>query len=115
MDVDAPSRPAMSSLRARLTCGLRVVLRATVAGDDLERDTHGARRTAQAALDLPSIHVELGQRAVERIAVHPELFGCLALIAVMTRKHFRYVRFLEFPDGVRVSDAGRVHLNDEVV
>ncbi len=73
------------------------------------------RRPAQSAADLAGVDIELGQRAAERIAVHPELDGGFALIALMLGEDFEYVTPLELPYGLGVGDPGAVHLCDQAI
>ncbi len=49
-----------------------------------------------------------GEGAAEGITVHAELFGCLALVALMLRQHFEDVALFELTNGLRVGDAGTV-------
>jgi hypothetical protein len=93
----------------------------TSAGDDLQgwtsysRRANGRWRTAHALPYLRGIHAELGESTAECVAVHPELFSGLALIAAVTRKHFEDVALLKLTHRVVVSDTSGVHLEDEVV
>ncbi len=87
----------------------------TDVGDDLQGRADGARRTAQTALDLRGVHVELGERAAQGIAVHAEFFSGFTLIASMTGENFRDVTLLEFAHCIGVGDACCVHLEDEMI
>jgi hypothetical protein len=68
-----------------------------------------------AIADLRGIHVELGEGATECVAMHAKLFSGLALISLMVRKHFEDIAFLELTNGLRVRDAGAMHLRDQAV
>jgi len=68
-----------------------------------------------AIADLRGIHVELGEGATERVAMHAKLFSGLALISLMVRKHFEDIALLELTNGLRVRDAGAMHLRDQAV
>ena len=59
--------------------------------------------------------VELGEGAAQRVAMHPQLGGGLALVALVLRQHLKDVPFLELPHGIRIRDAGAVHLRDQGV
>ncbi len=48
-------------------------------------------RPAHAAADLRGVHVELGERAAERIAMHAQFLGCFALVPFVLRQNFKYV------------------------
>jgi len=65
--------------------------------------------------NLGGVEVELGEGAAEGVAVHAQFIGCLALIPLMVREHFEDVALLELAHGVRVGDAGVVHLRDKTV
>ena len=86
----------------------------TSAGDDLQgwtsysRRANGRWRTAHALPYLRGIHAELGESTAECVAVHPELFSGLALIAAVTRKHFEDVALLKLTHRVVVSDTSGV-------
>ena len=73
------------------------------------------RRTADPLADLRGVKIQLRQRAAERVAVHPELFGRLALIAAMSNQNFQQKPLLEFTNRVGVADTRGVHLEDEIV
>ena len=88
---------------------------AAVAGDDLQAGAHGAGWTAQAALDLLGVHVELREGAAESVAVHAELFGGLALVAAMAGEDFCDETLFELTDRIGVGNAGGMHLEDEAV
>jgi hypothetical protein len=77
--------------------------------------TLAAGRSAHAVADLRSVHVKLGQGAAEGVAVHTELFGGLALVALVLRKHFEDIALFELTNGLRIGDAGAVHLRDQTV
>jgi hypothetical protein len=47
--------------------------------------------------------------------MHAELLGCLALVALVMREHFEDVTPFELTNGLRVRDAGAVHLRDQTV
>ena len=89
--------------------------RLTGAGDALNAWTLAAGRAAHAVADLRGVHVELGQGAAEGIAVHAKFFGGLALVALVLRQHFEDVALFELTNGLRVGDAGAVHLRDQTV
>ena len=65
--------------------------------------------------DLRGVHIEFGEGAAEGIAMHTEFFGGLALVALVLGKHFKDVTLLELSNGLRVGNAGAVHLRDETV
>ena len=71
--------------------------------------------TAHAAADLCGVHVGLGEGAAQGVAMHPQLYGGLTLVALVLRKHFKDVTLLELPHGIRIRDTGTVHLRDEGV
>jgi hypothetical protein len=68
-----------------------------------------------AVANLRSIHIELGEGTAERIAMHAELFSGFALISFVVREHFEDEASLELTNGLRVRDAGAVHLRDQAV
>ena len=70
-------------------------------------------RLAHAATDRRRVHAQLGHRAAQRVAVHAECFGGLALIATMLRENFVEKTLLELADGVGIAHARCVHLRDE--
>jgi hypothetical protein len=72
-------------------------------------------RPTHAVADLRGVHIELGQSAAKCVAVHPEFLGGLTLVSFVVRKHFEDVAFLELTNGLRVGDAGAVHLHDQAV
>ena len=47
--------------------------------------------------------------------MHAEFFGRLALVSLVLRQNFKDVALLELTNGLRVGDAGAVHLRDETV
>ena len=47
--------------------------------------------------------------------MHTEFFCSFALIAAMTRKHFKDVALFKLTHRVGISDTSGVHLEDEVV
>jgi hypothetical protein len=47
--------------------------------------------------------------------MHTELFGGLALVALVLRKHFEDVALFELANGLHVGDAGVMHLRDQTV
>lgn len=73
------------------------------------------RRAPQAIADLRGAHVQFGQRAAQRVAVHAKLFGRLALVALVAGQNFKNVAPLELPDRLRVRDSSTVHLRDQAV
>ena len=89
--------------------------RLTGAGNVLNAWTLAAGRPAHAVADLRGVHVELGQGAAEGVAVHAEFFGGLALVALVLRQNFKDVALFELTNGLRVRDAGAVHLRDQTV
>src|SRR6185312_17451535 len=89
--------------------------RLTGAGNALDARTLAAGRTAHAVADLRGVHVQLGKGAAERVAVHAQLFGGLALVALVVRKHFEDVTLFELANGFRIWDNGTVHLCDETI
>ena len=70
---------------------------------------------AHAVTDLSGIHIEFGEGAAQSVTVHAKLFGSLALISLVVRKHFEDVTLLELANGVRVRNSGAVHLRNESV
>lgn len=72
-------------------------------------------RAAHAVADLRGVHVELGEGAAQRVAMHPQLGGGLALVALVLREYLEDVAFLELPHGIRVGNTGTVHLGDQGV
>lgn len=91
----------------------------SVAADDLQSRTRcWADRPgwpAHPASDLRRVKVEFRQGPAQRIAVHPELLGCLALVAPMPGQNLKDEALLELTDGVGVIEAGGMHLEDEIV
>ena len=47
--------------------------------------------------------------------MHAEFFGGLALVAFVLRQNFKDVALFELTNGLRVRDAGAVHLRDQTV
>jgi hypothetical protein len=47
--------------------------------------------------------------------MHAELFGGFALVALVLRQHFEDVTLFELTNGLRVGNAGAVHLRDQTV
>ena len=74
-----------------------------------------AGRPAHAVANLRSIHVELGQSATEGVAMHAKFFSSLALVAFVLRQNFKNVALFELTNGLRVRDAGAVHLRNQAV
>ena len=70
--------------------------------DALQAWTLAAGRTAHAVANLRGIQIELRERAAERVPVHTELFGGLALIALVVSQNFEDVTLFKLPDRVRV-------------
>ena len=87
----------------------------TGAGNALNAWALAAGWTAHAVADLRSVHIELGKGAAQGVAMHAKLFGGLALVSLMVREHLKNVTLLELANGVRVGDAGAVHLRNESV
>jgi hypothetical protein len=85
------------------------------AGNVLNSWALAAGRPAHAVADLRGVHVELGQSATECVAMHAEFFGRLALVSLVLRQNFKDVALLELTNGLRVGDAGAVHLRDQTV
>ncbi len=72
-----------------------------------------ARRTARAAAQSFGVELEFGDGAAESIAVHAQLAGRLALVALAVLQHGENELLLEFADGFGISDAALVHLHDQ--
>jgi hypothetical protein len=89
--------------------------RLTGAGNILDVRALASGGAAHAVANLCGVHVELGEGAAEGVAMHPELVGCLALVALMVGQYFEDVALLELTNGLRVRDAGAVHLHDQAV
>ena len=89
--------------------------RLTGAGDALNPRTLAAWGTAHTIPDLGGVHVEFGQGAAKSVSVHTKFFGCFALVAFVLREHFEDVAFFELAKGLRIGDAGTVHLRDQAV
>jgi hypothetical protein len=70
---------------------------------------------AHAVTDLSGVHVEFGEGTAQGVTVHAKLFGSLALVSLMVRKHFEDVSLFELANGVRVRNSGAVHLRNESV
>ena len=85
------------------------------AGDTLNARAFAAGWPAHAVADLRSVHVKLSESAAEGIAVHAELIGRFALVTFVVRQYFEDVALLELANGLRVRDAGAVHLHDQAV
>jgi hypothetical protein len=47
--------------------------------------------------------------------VHAKLIRSLALVAFIIREDLKDIAALELPNGIRVRDAGTMHLNDKTV
>jgi hypothetical protein len=47
--------------------------------------------------------------------MHTELFGSPALVSLVLRKHFEDVALFELANGLRVGDAGVMHLRNQTV
>ncbi len=73
------------------------------------------RGPTQAVADLCRVQVELGERPAQGIAMHAELLGGLALIALVMRKHLKDIASFELPESVRVGDTCAMHLRDQAV
>ncbi len=71
--------------------------------------------TAHAVADLDGVEVEFGEGAAQRVAMHAELGGGLALIPLVVRKDFEDEALLELTYGLGVGNAGAVHLRDQYV
>src|SRR6202020_2689882 len=89
--------------------------RLTGARDALNAGTLAAGRPGHAVADLRGVHVELGQGTAEGVAVHAKLFGGLALVALVLGQHFEDIALFKLTNGLRVGDAGAVHLRDQTV
>jgi hypothetical protein len=90
----------------------------TSAGDDLQRRAAGPHRgrwPSHPLADLRGVQPKLVQRAAERVAMHAELIGGLALVAAMTRQHLEDVALLELTHGVVIAHAGGMHLEDDII
>src|SRR5580704_419226 len=85
----------------------------TGARDALDAWSLADGRAAHAVANLRGVHIEFGEGAAQGVAVHAEFFGGLALVALVLSKHFKDVALLELTNGLRVGNAGTVHLCDE--
>jgi hypothetical protein len=81
----------------------------------LNAGTLAGGRSTHAIADLRSVHVELGEGAAEGVAMHTEFFGGFALVALVLGEHFKDVTLLELPNGLRVGNAGAVHLRNQTI
>jgi hypothetical protein len=77
--------------------------------------THGTRRALEAIADLGGVHVELGDSPAQRIPVHTELFGGLALVAAMGGKYLKDEALFELADGFVIGNTTGVHLANQAV
>ena len=100
---------------AVIDCWLDGARRLSGARNVLNAWALAAGRPAHAVANLRGVHVELGQSAAEGVAVHAEFFGGLALVALVLRQNFKDVALFELTNGLRVRDAGAVHLRDRAV
>ena len=89
--------------------------RLTGAGNVLNAWALAGGRPAHAVTNLRGVHVELGQSATEGVAMHAEFFSGLALVSFVLRQNFKDVALFELTNGLRVRDAGAVHLRDQAV
>ena len=103
----------MKGRRHRLLVGRKQ--RLADAGNTVNARPFAAGWPAHPIPDGGGIEIKLGQSTAECVAVHPKLFGGLALVALMVGKHFEDVAFLELANGFRVGDARAMHLRDETV
>jgi hypothetical protein len=87
----------------------------TGAGNILDVWAFASRGAAHAVADLGGVHVELSERTAQGVAVHTELVCGLALVSLVVRQYFEDVALLELTYGLRVGDAGAVHLSDQAV
>jgi hypothetical protein len=100
---------------ALIDCWLDASRRLSGAGDVLDSRALAAGRPAHAVANLRGVHVELGQSAAEGVAMHAEFFGGFALVALVLCQNFKDVALFELTNGLRVGDAGAVHLRDQAV
>ncbi len=87
----------------------------TGAGNALNAGALAAGWPTHAIANLRRVHVKLSKGAAESVAVHAKLFRRLALVAFVVREHLEDVALLELTYGIRVGNAGAVHLRDESV
>jgi hypothetical protein len=98
-----------------IDCWFRRSRRLTGAGDTLDIWTLASGWAAHAVTNLRGIHVEFGEGAAKGVAVHAKLFCGFALVSLVVRKYFEDVALLELTNGLRVRDAGAMHLSDQSV
>src|SRR5277367_1976829 len=68
------------------------------------------RRTLQPPANLCRIKLQLGNGAAERVAVHAQLAGRLALVAPVPRQHLQNEALLELTHPFGIGDAARLHV-----
>ena len=56
------------------------------------------RWTTQSPADLGRVQVQLGKGPAQGVAVHSQLVGSLALVALVLGKHLKQVTAFELPD-----------------
>ena len=71
--------------------------------------------TAHSFANLRRVQIQFRQRSAQRVSVHPQLRGGLALVTLVMRKNFQNVAPLELTDGVRIRDSGTVHMSNQGV
>jgi len=87
----------------------------TGAGNALNARTLACGWTTHSVANLRGVHIKLGQRAAESVAVHAEFQRGLALVSLVMCEDFEDVALLELTHGIRVRDTDVVHLRDEAV
>src|ERR1035441_2746837 len=77
--------------------------------------TFAAGRTLEAGAHLRQFESQFRHGAAQRIAVHPQLFGRLALVSPVLDQHFAEVLSLELAHRFLVGNAAGVHLRYQAV
>ena len=72
-----------------------------------------ARRAPRAAAQSLDVELQLGDGAAESIAVHAQLAGGLALVALIFLQHGQDESLLEFANCFGIQNAALVHLHDQ--
>lgn len=93
-----------------------VAIALTVAlAEGAEYRTFAADRTLEPGAHLGQVQTEFCHGTAQRIAVHSQLFGRLALVATMRHQNFAQVLFFKLAHGLLVGNAAGVHLGNQAV
>ncbi len=78
-----------------------------------EYRTFAARRTLEPGANFGQIQSQFRHGAAQGIAVHPQLFGGLALVTPVCHQNFAQILLLEFANGILVGNAAGMHLRHQ--